>query len=284
MAVDEWEYQDAQKVARTEAEAAMRLAEAREAGIAYRTGKILYYETQLELLEESIPRIAGEVETYAGIMAENTQGETAWNEAYAEYEDFEEELEDLEAEELEYEEALEGLQEEQLWDETAGIYDRYVMAEREYELAVDREYHAEQAYWDAEDRISDAQDDLWDAQFASTTYQGSQGYIDAMAWLASAQEESVAAEDHYWAAWEEYQSAQGDYWDVLYALEEAEEAFWESDYDPTFEYIDYNDWVEPEDYADYFEYGFEDCDEDADQYECMEECIHARYPEDYAHC
>lgn len=37
----------------------------------------------------------------------------------------------------------------------------------------------------------------------------------------------------------------------------------------------------PDDYELYFEYGFEDCDEDADQYECAEECDE---DEDYAWC
>lgn len=161
MAVDEWEYQDSQKDARAAADQAMRTAEAREQAQQYRTGLILYYETKLENLEDEIDGVNEEIESYANIMAENEEGTDAWNDAYDEYEEYEEDLYDLEEEELEAEEELEGLEEEQLWDDTAAIYDEYLFAEREYEMAIDRKYQAEQEYWEAEENLSWNEDNLW---------------------------------------------------------------------------------------------------------------------------
>lgn len=82
-------------------------------------------------------------------------------------------------------------------------------------------------------------------------------------------------------AHQERSDAYDFYWDSLYQLEEAEETFWESSYDPTLEYIDYLEWVKPEDYDAMLEY-LEDCNEDANQTDCVADCEYE--PSAYAWC
>merc|ERR1711981_518024 len=63
LALDEWEYQDAQKDTRVAAAQAAAAAEAREQAQLYRTGIMLYYETEIEGLEDAMYGAEEEMDT-----------------------------------------------------------------------------------------------------------------------------------------------------------------------------------------------------------------------------
>lgn len=81
-------------------------------------------------------------------------------------------------------------------------------------------------------------------------------------------------------AHDERSDAYGFYWESLGQLEYAEEDFWATDYDPTFEYVDYLNWERPDDYDAILEH-LEDCNEDANQTDCVADC---EYDSSYAWC
>ena len=91
LALDEWEYQDAQKDARVAAAAALRAAEAREQAQLYRAGIMMYYETELEGLMDTMYGAEEEMDTYAGLMDSQTYNSSPWEYSYGEYEYFEQE-------------------------------------------------------------------------------------------------------------------------------------------------------------------------------------------------
>jgi hypothetical protein len=67
LALDEWQYQDGVNEARMQQEQADRAAGARQEAQDYRQGVIMFYESELEGIEENIYGIEEEIETSQGI-------------------------------------------------------------------------------------------------------------------------------------------------------------------------------------------------------------------------
>lgn len=88
---------------------------------------------------------------------------------------------------------------------------------------------------------------------------------NAQEWLNSASNWWEAAYDEVEASYEYLEEIEDDY-------EEATKVFNASGYDEDFEYVDYTEWEVPDNFDMYFDYGMEDCDEDANTEYCDEEC------------
>lgn len=85
----------------------------------------MYYEAELGGLVDTIYGIEQEIESWAGIMASNEDDMAgqAYEQAYTDYGDFEDDLAEALEDEWEFEEDLAELELENLWDDTAAAYD-----------------------------------------------------------------------------------------------------------------------------------------------------------------
>jgi len=97
-------------------------------------------------------------------------------------------------------------------------------------------------------------------------------YMLASERIANAQAWMDYANEWWDAAYEEVEDSWEHVLDIEEEWEEAVETFDSVDYDPDFEYVDYTEWEVPDNFDMYFDYGMEDCDEDAATEYCDEEC------------
>lgn len=196
------------------------------------------------------------METYEDIMDDNAADTTAtaYEDAYEEWEEYEEDLLAKEDELEEEEDDIEEWEQEQAWDDAAGAHDVWLIAEATYENAADRVWFAEEDFEDAEEELWEAEDQLWEANFMYDNATSNADWEIAEIALDEANQRYNDAFEWWEAAQDEEEEANDDWADQEDAWEDAEDDFALVDYDPDFEYATYEDWELPDDYDNFFDY------------------------------